>query len=597
MPRCSSLCRLLVVVALMVPFLALLGFSAAQDSKGKKYALLVGIRAYDHDSLPDLKHTEADVEELGKVLSVADYRVTLLTTTRGKKPDAAPTAKNIRGKLKNILDHVTKHDTVLVALAGHGVQLRVETAGKEKEVAFFCPADAKPRTTKDAKRLSETLIGLDELFRDLEDSGAGVKLLLVDACRNNPREGRNVDVDALPRPPRGTAALFSCKSGERAFESDRLGVKGHGVFFYRVLEALKGKARNGKGEVTWSSLADYVIDKVSDDVPVLIGGGARQTPHEIRNLTGRSPVLVDRGVVVKDDWGKEFTNSIGMKLVRIPSGKFVMGSPKEEQDAAFQNLDRIRPSERFDPLLYRPEGPQHPVEITKDFWLGVHEVTQEQFQEVMGYNPSFFSRGGKGRRGLTYQDASKPAGGRERVPEDTHDFPVENVSWTEAKQFCESLSELPSEKRRGRSYRLPTEAEWERACRAGDPSYHPFHFGDRLSSRQANFNGTRPYGSAAVGPYLERTCKVGSYERNRFGLLDMHGNVHEWCSDWFSTGSYAESSQKDPQGPATGSTRVFRGGYWFDAGLSCRSAHRFGYAPSHRSYGVGFRVVVVPAAR
>jgi hypothetical protein len=269
--------------------------AATQPRAGSKHAVLVGVRTYAHDSLPDLKHTERDVEELAKVLESSGYQVTLLTSTRGKKDaGAAPTAKNIRVALKKVLDRVNKHDTVLVGLAGHGLQFSVDVAGKEKDKSFFCPSDARPRDTKDLKLLSETMIGLDELFHELEQSGAGVKLLLVDACRNDPTIGRSLDVDALPRPPRGTAALFSCKSGERAFETDKLG-GGHGVFFFHVLQGLKGEARNRRGEVTWDRLAEYVKEQVSDDVPRLIGGGARQTPHDIKNLTGKSPVLVPPG--------------------------------------------------------------------------------------------------------------------------------------------------------------------------------------------------------------------------------------------------------------------------------------------------------------
>jgi hypothetical protein len=288
----ASRCLAVVVVSSLVASLVLLAPGLAQTEKGKKYALLVGVRSYDHDSLPDLMHTENDVEEVGKVLARSGYLVTLLTTTRGKSNNnALPTAKNIRAELKSILDKVTKHDTILVALAGHGVQLRVKVGGGEKEEGFFCPADAKPRSTNDAAELSKTMIPLTALFQELEGSGAGVKLLLVDACRNDPKAGRNMDVDSLPRPPRGTAALFSCKSGERAFETDKLG-KGHGVFFFHVLQGLEGKAKNDKGEVTWTRLAEYVTNKVSDEVPMLIGGGAKQTPHEIKNLTGKSPVLI-----------------------------------------------------------------------------------------------------------------------------------------------------------------------------------------------------------------------------------------------------------------------------------------------------------------
>jgi len=119
-----------------------------------------------------------------------------------------------------------------------------------------------------------------------------VRLMLVDACRNELVSGsRGLDVDNLPRPTKGTAVLFSCKSGEKAFESDKLG-KGHGIFFYHVIAGLKGEARNLRGEITWTRLADYVTEKVADETPVLVGGGAKQTPHEIKNLEGRSPVLV-----------------------------------------------------------------------------------------------------------------------------------------------------------------------------------------------------------------------------------------------------------------------------------------------------------------
>src|SRR5262249_42008600 len=213
---------------------------------GKKYALLVGVKEYRHSRFPDLKYTENDVEELARLLARANAgfaEVVLLTTARGKaRADAAPTAKNIRAHLKRLLEKLTKHDTVVIALAGHGVQLQVEAAkGKEKSEAFFCPADARLVDSKDRKELSKTLIGLAELFRQLEESGAGVRLLLVDACRDDPTQGRNVDVDRVPRPPRGTAALFSCASGQRAFETNKLGKKGHGVFFQFVLEGLRGQ--------------------------------------------------------------------------------------------------------------------------------------------------------------------------------------------------------------------------------------------------------------------------------------------------------------------------------------------------------------------
>jgi formylglycine-generating enzyme required for sulfatase activity len=181
---------------------------------------------------------------------------------------------------------------------------------------------------------------------------------------------------------------------------------------------------------------------------------------------------------------------------------------------------------------------------------------------------------------------------------DTDDFPVEQVSWHNAKKFCEKLSEREKERRAKRTYRLPTEAEWEYACRGGASSSNPFHYGKSLSSGQANFNGNFPYGKAAKGPYLGRTCAVGSYKPNKFGLYDMHGNVWQWCSDWYSKDYFKDSPAKDPKGPDSGDARVLRGGTWGGNGWRCRAAVRQGYVPGDRDISViGFRVACSRPAR
>src|SRR5262249_7084134 len=143
---------------------------------------------------------------------------------------------------------------------------------------------------------------------------------------------------------------------------------------------------------------------------------------------------------------------------------------------------------------------------------------------------------------------------------------------------------------------LPTEAEWERACRGGD-SRIPFYFGHSFSSTQANFNGNFPYGDAARGPYLIRPCKTGSYAANHFGLYDMHGNGWEWCADWYDADYYLKAPPRAPRGPAAGASRVIRGGSWLFDGAHCRSACRDSKPPADRSAGVGFRVALVPAGR
>jgi hypothetical protein len=274
-----------VVLSALLVALTLPASAQTQPAKGRKHALVVGVRDYDASTLSALRYTENDAEELAGVLrQQGGFTVRVLTTSRGaKRKELAPTSSNIRDTLRSLLRGKTRHDTVLIALAGHGIQGKVRE-GSNTDESFFCPTDAQLNDTR-------TLIALGQLFRELRACGAGVKLLLVDACRNDPTLGRNVDLDSLPPAPRGSAVLFSCRPGQRAFETDRLG-KGHGVFFHFVLEGLRGKARNSDNEVTWAHLAEYVTRQVSRTVPALIGGGARQTPHLLANLEGESPVLV-----------------------------------------------------------------------------------------------------------------------------------------------------------------------------------------------------------------------------------------------------------------------------------------------------------------
>jgi formylglycine-generating enzyme required for sulfatase activity len=258
------------------------------------------------------------------------------------------------------------------------------------------------------------------------------------------------------------------------------------------------------------------------------------------------------------------TNSIGMKLVRIPKGTFTMGSPAGE-------------------VRHQGDEQQHKVEITKDFYLGMHEVTQAQYRKVTGSNPSHFCANGGGKSQVKGMD--------------TGDFPVENVSYEDAVAFCKKLSDLPAEKKANRTYRLPSEAQWEQACRGGAPSSQPFPFGGSLSSRHANFNGHDPFGGAGKNVWLGRTCKVGNYKPNKFGLFDMQGNVWEWCADWYAEDYYGKSPPRDPLGPAQGVDRVIRGGSWISPGRNCRSANRFRVRPELRNHDVGFRVALVPAGR
>jgi formylglycine-generating enzyme required for sulfatase activity len=254
---------------------------------------------------------------------------------------------------------------------------------------------------------------------------------------------------------------------------------------------------------------------------------------------------------------KTLTNSVGMKFAPIPAGKFTMGSPDTERD-------RGRDEE------------QHEVAITKPFYLGVHEVTQGEYEKVLGKNPSFFSAVGPGKQRVANKNPS--------------DHPVEMVTWNDATAFCGKLSELPAEKAAKRAYRLPTEAEWEYACRAGTKT--PLHFGEGMDSTFANFNGLSPYNSNDGGPFFRSTVRVAEYKANDWGIFDMHANVQEWCSDWYAADYYKKSPMADPQGPLEGTKRVLRGGGWPNAGKSCRSAFRNKLGPDQANYSAGFRVVL-----
>lgn len=224
-------------------------------------------------------------------------------------------------------------------------------------------------------------------------------------------------------------------------------------------------------------------------------------------------------------------NNVTMKLVLIPAGKFQMGSPDSESG---RNSN---------------EGPQHEVTISEPFYMGTYEVTQEQYEAVTGNNPSYFK---------------------------SKTNPVEKVSWNDAAKFCDKLSQ-----KTGKVVRLPTEAEWEYACRAGTKT--PFYMGESISSDEANYK--------SKDEDRQRTVPVGTFKPNGFGLYDMHGNVHEWCSDWYAD-SYANAGNIDPEGPM-GADHVARGGSWYNSPQYCRSASRAGLLPDFDGKArIGFRVVL-----
>jgi serine/threonine protein kinase/formylglycine-generating enzyme required for sulfatase activity len=274
--------------------------------------------------------------------------------------------------------------------------------------------------------------------------------------------------------------------------------------------------------------------------------------HKERIKPGRAVTIDSRGCAPAEAV-QDRDSSVLMTFARLPKGTFYMGG----------------------------YGPRKGVktEIKEDFEIAVHDVTQGQWQEVMGNNPSYFSRQGNGRNYVL--DISD---------EELKLFPVESVSWDDAQEFIQKLNE--KELGRGYWYRLPTDAEWEYACRGGATSEEEcsYHFylakpSNDLSSEQANFNGTMPFGNSPVGKWLQRTSRVGAYPSNKLGLCDMHGNVAQWCADLEDPANLV-----NPEGTA----RVTRGGLWYGDGEYCMATGRGRAAPSQRASSHGFRLARVP---
>ena len=317
-----------------------------------------------------------------------------------------------------------------------------------------------------------------------------------------------------------------------------------------------------------------------------------------------APFTADAARAHQDAWAKhlgqarEVTNSIGMKLTLIPPGEFKMGSGESAQDTvAF--FTKTCGADFLTTEVFKKEHPQHRVRITKPFYLGTYHVTRGQFRRFVkdsgyktdaekGDKPWAWGWNPEKRDFLGGKDYSWGHAGFEQ----TDEHPVVNVSWNDAVEFCKWLS-----RKEGKTYRLPTEAEWEYACRAGTTTRY--------------YNGDDPETLAKVGNVADVTAKarfpdwkgtikasdgyvftapVGQFKPNAFGLYDMHGNAWEWCADWYGEDYYGKSPTDDPTGPDTGDGRVLRGGSWDSGPHNSRSAKPNWFSPDFRSDLMGFRV-------
>ncbi|HUY32454.1 MAG TPA: SUMF1/EgtB/PvdO family nonheme iron enzyme [Pirellulales bacterium] len=581
---------------LLLPLVMALPARAGEDPT-QRWALLIGVD--DYAELEDLKYAGADVRALQGELLARGFEQdgVFLVEDGSAQSKYRPSKGNIERQLDLLMQLAERDDLLLIAFSGHGVHVE----GK----SYLCPSDA---VLDDV----ETLVSLDAVYERLRKCPASLKLMLVDACRDDPRlAGRRgaggADVTTrfaadLEHPPQGIVILNSCAPGQASMEEKEFG---HGVFMHFLIEGLHGGADDNRdGLVTLGELSQFAGLRTNRYVARQFNGV--QTP-KLQGDLATDALAFDLGglrrATAKDDLGRPprqgeglgrspyetIRNSIGMKLTLIPAGEFTMGSDETEAELkqAFEYAGNND-----------DEHPEHRVRITKPFFMGVNEVTLGEFLKF--YHAAKYrcecERDGKGGWGFT---GDMPEQRRAFTPWDwgfsaqTQKHPVVNVTWNDATAFCQWLS-----KQEGEEYRLPTEAEWEYACRAGTTTRF--------------YNGDDPEGLVKIGNVPDGTLKQkltwwpdvvkskdgyaftapgGRFRANAFGLYDMTGNAMEWCADWYGANYYENSPSDDPQGPAAGSFRVIRGGGWRVIPVYCRSACRFADEPAHRYNYIGFRVV------
>ncbi len=260
-----------------------------------------------------------------------------------------------------------------------------------------------------------------------------------------------------------------------------------------------------------------------------------------------------------------FENSVGMRFVLVPPGKFMMGSRDTAEEVA-----RRCAMPNAQAGWFVDEHPRHEVTLDRAFYLSIHEVPQGSFEAVNAPN----------------EDKAKPAKNKQKPVDYPEGFigatlPAMSISWNDADKFCKTLNALAAEK--GREYSLPTEAQWEYACRAGTTT--PFSFGETISTDQANYHGNHTYGDGRKGEYRAKPVPVGTFPPNTWGLHEMHGNVSEWCADHY--GNYDDTDAEKKKSAEAGA-RVLRGGSWRSYPGACRSACRL--MERGASFNVGFRV-------
>ena len=565
--------------------------SAQAQRAGARVALVIGNSAYESEDIGGLENPVRDAERVAEALDAAGFEVVIEPNLKEDPFHAA---------LKAFAEKSQRAATAAFYYAGHGME--------QGGVNYLVPVDMKEPTHL------HNAVELDEVMRSMQGER---NLVFLDACRTLPGRGlRGASDSPLSR---GLVAVptkkgqqvvisYAAAAGKPALDGEAGGnspyaaaLAAHlvtpgqrlvdllieventvleatdgqqepwpsgslGEKFYFVppepdvvvvdptedpvvvnpppppvvpswktdwerLEGIKDPARAGTVRAYIEMYEDEPLAAVwVTDAKSLLAELTKPPPPPLPEPSGSGQGGTGGGTrpsrpVVGSSW----KSPLGMEFVRIPAGRFVMGSPQDEEGR------------------YSDEGPMHEVRISRGFWLGKYEVTQGEWEAVMGENPSRF----------------KSCGSR---------CPVERVSWDDIQEFMRKLNERES--RSGNKYRLPTEAEWEYAARAGT-----------AGARHGELGSIAWYDGNSGG----RTHPVGEKQANAWGLHDMLGNVWEWTGDWY--GNYPSGMVTDPRGPSSGSDRVDRGGGWGYSAGGVRSAFRGGDSPGGRIYDIGFRLV------
>jgi formylglycine-generating enzyme required for sulfatase activity/uncharacterized caspase-like protein len=619
-------------------------------SEAKRWALVIGIDQYGPQISPLIGATN-DAKRLGEALvKYAGFpkEQVLVVTSDQESEVQRPTRSNILTKLANLKGQIPEDGLFLFAFSGHGIE------GRQEKEGYLLPSDIVSanqsvkllketaisiryvREEIESYGVKQVIVLLDACRNDPQADKAGGDNLMGESLASGFNfDRRNTGIE-------GYVTIYATESGRRAYEDP---VKRQGYFSLAFIEGLSGGAANERGEVTLDGLIEYLGKKVPADLRRDQGENAKQVPRAVVDgyaakglvLSVTAPKVVvttpardpeevaweiassrvdpvllrsdlqsflvefpkgkfapaarlrlrqlENEVVVRPPekkasptysrtpfksgtinpkgklseikgecqvYTEDLGNGVTLEMVRIPAGRFLMGSPANEEGR------------------FKDEGPQREVSVA-GYLMGKYEVTQRIWKAVAGYP----------KVGLELdEDPAKFKG---------ENLPIENVSWDEVREFIARLN-----KRLGLTeetgYRLPSEAEWEYAARAGTRT--PFAFGETIDPGYVNYDGNSPYGRGKKGLYRQRIIEVGTLRlANQFGLYDMHGNVLEWCEDdWHDNYNGAPTDGSAWVDVSRAAFRVFRGGSWLSYAVVCRSANRRRFTPGDRSDNLGFRL-------